>query len=343
MPVGRQSPMRTEDQLRAALVSLEHDAPDPDAILRVVRQADRRHGRRLAWAGRGPRSWHWPQLVIGIAAAAVVVLMMTLLPGGAAPHRHSGSQRTVSRAGLPSAASVGHGMLTAFSAINDDILYSVQTGITKGAVVDIYRDWSWPAQPVTGQQARWRSVYAERVTRTKRVARTAPLKLAEEDGFVYTTPPGNADTAYGRLTVVCYAAMPGGCGYDNTVTPPGAWSLQYGRFINPNPGLQDLSPAALAHQVTHGLWRVTGRTQVNGQPVIELAETRSVHYPHYLPFPVLLWVNARTYLPVRMITGASTPQMSQSDWYYLRPSAANMALLRVPIPAGYRQINGPSR
>jgi len=273
----------------------------------------------------------------------VAVLMVTLLPGGTAPHRHDGRQVATPQAGLPSAGSVGHGMLTAFSAINDDILYTVQTGFTKGAVVDIYRDWSWPAQPVTGQQARWRSVYAERVTRTKRVARTAPLKLAEEDGFVYTTPPGNADTAYGRLTVVCYAAMPGGCGYDNTVTPPGAWSLQYGRFINPNPGLQDLSPAALAHQVTHGLWRVTGRTQVNGQPVIELAETRSVHYPHYLPFPVLLWVNARTYLPVRMITGASTPQMSQSDWYYLRPSAANMALLRVPIPAGYRQINGPSR
>ena len=337
MPVGRESPVRTEDQLRAALVSLEHDAPDPDAILRVVRQADRRHGRRLAWAGRGPRSWHWPQLVIGIAAAAVVVLMMTLLPGGAAPHRHSGSQRTVSRAGLPSAASVGHGMLTAFSAINDDILYSVQTGITKGAVVDIYRDWSWPAQPVTGQQERLREVFAERITRT------GPLRLAEDNGFVYITPPGIADNVYGRLTVVCYTAMPGGCGYGNTQTPPGAWSLRYGRFGNPNPGLNDLGPAALAHEVAHGLWRVTGRTHVNEQPVIELAETRSGRYLHYMPLPVLLWVNARTYLPVRMITGAGTPQMSQSDWYYLRPSTANMALLHVPIPAGYRQISGPAR
>jgi hypothetical protein len=342
MPVGRESPVRTEDQLRAALVSLEHDAPDPDAILRVVRQAARRPGRRLAWAGRGARSWHWPQLVIGIAAAAVVVLLVTLLPGGTAPHRHSGRQGIASRAGLPSAGSVGHGMLTAFSAINDDILYSVETGFTRGAVVDTYQDWSWPAQPVTGQQERWREVFAERIS-GGRISRAASLKLVEDDGFVYTTPPGIADSAYGRLTVVCYAAMPGGCGYGNTQTPPGAWLLRYGRFVNPNPGLEDLGPAALAHEVAHGLWRVTGRAQVNGQPVIELAETRSGRYLHYMPLPVLLWVNARTYLPVRMITGAGTPQMSQSDWYYLRPSTANMALLRVPIPAGYRQINGPAR
>lgn len=34
--------------------------------------------------------------------------------------------------------------------------------------------------------------------------------------------------------------------------------------------------------------------------------------------------------------------MSQSDWYYLSPSTANLARLPVPIPTGYPQINRPA-
>jgi hypothetical protein len=74
--------------------------------------------------------------------------------------------------------------------------------------------------------------------------------------------------------VVCYAGTgQPGCGYDNTETPAGTWSLRYGRFINPNPGLDDLRPAALAREIAQGLWRVAGRTRVDGQPAIELTES----------------------------------------------------------------------
>ena len=119
------------------------------------------------------------------------------------------------------------------------------------------------------------------------------------------------------------------CGYGNTETPSGTWSLHHGRFMNPNPGLNDLRPAALAQEIAKGQWRVTGRTHLNGQQAIQLTETPAGIYQ---PLPTLLWVNARTYLPLRMIQGVNRPVWGQIDWYFLKPTAANLALLRVPIP-----------
>jgi hypothetical protein len=79
------------------------------------------------------------------------------------------------------------------------------------------------------------------------------------------------------------------CGYGNTETPSGTWSLHHGRFMNPNPGLNDLRPAALAQEIAKGQWRVTGRTHLNGQQAIQLTETPAGIYQ---PLPTLLWVNA---------------------------------------------------
>jgi hypothetical protein len=107
--------------------------------------------------------------------------------------------------------------------------------------------------------------------------------------------------------------------------------------MNPDPGLNGLRPAALAREIAKGHWRVTGRTHLNGQQAIQLTETPAGIYQ---PLPTLLWVNARTYLPLRMIQGVNRPVWGQIDWYFLKPTAANLALLRVPIPAGYRR-SGP--
>jgi len=242
MRTGSQMPTRTEDDLRAALVTLERRAPRADAVLRAVQDTAGRRRPSLARALRSPRSprWlPWPRLVIAIAAAGTAAgLAIALLPGGGPSGTGQAHPVTASRGGLPSAATVGQAMLTAFSAANDDILYVTQTGINKGVLVDIYQDWSWPAQPVTGQQERYRSAF------TERISRTAPLKLTEDDGFVYTAPPASANMVCGQLTVVCYAGSgQTGCGYGNTETPAGTRSLHHGQFVNPNPGLDDLSPA----------------------------------------------------------------------------------------------------
>jgi hypothetical protein len=331
--------VRTEGELRSALMSLERHAPNTDAVLRAVRDRAGRRRPALGWGLRAPRSAHWPKLAMVMAAAAAAAgITIALLPGGAPSrpgHARPGPAPAPGPAAAgrpPSAASVlvGKAMLTAFSAAQDDIVYTRQTGTNHGTVTDIYQDWSWPAQPVTGQPARWRGTY------TGRIALAKPLKLTEDDGFVFTAPPPPANFAYGELTVVCYAGTgQTSCGYGDTDTPVGAWSLHRGRFVDPNTGLDDLSPAALARDIIKGLWVVTGHTRLNGRPAIELTETPAGIYQ---PLPTLLWVDAHTHLPLRMINGPATLS-SQVDWSYLKPTAANMARLQVPIPAGYPRVN----
>jgi len=344
MRSGDQQPLRTEDDLRAALATLERHAPSAEAVLRAVHErAGRRRGPGPARALRATGSARRLRIAIGVvaaAAAAALALALALLPGGTPAHRGGPAGRAVvlprieSRTGLPPAAAVGKAMLTAFSATSGDILYTTQTGTNRGVLVDVYRSWSWPAQPVAGQQERWRDAY------WGRISATAPLKLTEDIGFVYRTPPASWSNAYGQLTVVCYAGTgQSGCGYGRTGTPAGTWSLHHGWFGNPNPGLDDLRPAALAREIAKGLWRVAGRTHVDGQPAIELVETPA---GHYMPLPTFLWVNARTHLPLRMIQGAGKPVWAQFDWHFLRPTPARLALLRVPIPAGY-QRSGASK
>ena len=347
MHAGPQMPVRTEDDVRAALMALEDQAPSAENVLRTVRAAGARRGHVLARALRPPRSPHWPWLVITAAtAAALAGLTIALLPSGA-PSGSPGTRPVRARLvpamgpppgraepGLPSAAALGKAMLTASSAATSEILYTTQTGgVVRGVITSIDQEWMWPANPVPGQQARWREALSERLSRSK------PLLPAEDIGFTYTVPRGNPDSeraneAYGHLTDVCYPVMRG-CGLGSMgETPAGAWSQHTGKFINPSAGTGDLSPAGLARGIAKGQWRVTGRTRVAGQPAIELSETRT---GVYRPLPTTLWVSARTHLPIRMNNGTGT-MWAQDDWRYLKPTAANMAQLRVPIPPGYREV-----
>ena len=340
MHAEAQMPMRTEDDVRAALLALEDQAPSAEKVLTAVRAAGARPGPGPARAPRSPRSPRWPQLVMGIAtAAALAGLTIALLPGGAPsgggtrPGQATMGPNSTGPAtpGLPSATALSKAMLTASTAATGDILYTTQTSVTRGVTVDIYRDWIWPANPVPGQQARWREAFSQRLSRAK------PLLLTEDDGFTYTVPQGNPDSeranyAFGRLTVVCYAGTgQTGCGFGNTETPAGTWSEHTRKFVNPGAGTGDLSPAGLAKGIANGQWRVTGRTTIGGQPAIKLTETKTGTYQ---PLPTVLWVNARTHLPIRMNNGAGAT-WAQFDWYYLKPTAANMAVFRVPVPPGY--------
>jgi hypothetical protein len=227
-------------------------------------------------------------------------------------------------------------MLAAFSGVAGDVLYTTAADDSKGGVVGLYQNWYWPAQPVPGQQARWRQAISGRLSAAR------PMLPSEDDGFVYTVPPGGPESpraanAYGRLTVVCYTG-PGqtGCGYGDTQTRSGTWSEHTGVFANPNPGsgIGSLGLAGLATGIAHGQWRIVGRTHLGGRPVIKLAETPSGPIQ---PGPATLWVNSRTHLPVRMVAGAGTASAA-SYWYYLKPTAANLRLLSVPVPGGYRRV-----
>jgi len=248
-------------------------------------------------------------------------------PGQAAPPGSSPSH-----AGLPSAASVGRAMLTAFNGVTGDIEYTTQTGINKGVTADVYRTWSWPAAPAPGQ---WQ---VERTLFSQRTPQVPVLAMTEDNAVAYTTPRAGVQTLRGRVTMVCYSGTgQTGCGFGQTQTSPGTWSqVNQKVWVSASDitGAGGLSAADLARGIAKGYWQVVRRTRLEGQPAIELNETgRGPEV--WDPLPTLLWVNARTHLPIRMVNGVGHATVSTNDWAFLRPTPANLALLRVHIPPGY--------
>jgi hypothetical protein len=165
------------------------------------------------------------------------------------------------------------------------------------------------------------------------------LTVTEDNEFSFVTPrSASVPRVPGQVTMVCYAGTgQTGCGFGSVQTRPGTWS----RVSQTVPAAMSdvgagggLSPAELARGIANGYWRVLQRTRLEGQPGLELSETgRGPDI--YEPLPTLLWVNARTYLPIRMVNGVGHSSVTTFEWSFLRPTPANLALLRVPIPPGY--------
>jgi hypothetical protein len=223
-------------------------------------------------------------------------------------------------------------MLTAFNGVTGDIEYTTQTGINKGVTADVYRTWSWPAAPAPGQWQVQRTLFSQRTPQVP------VLTLNEDNAVAYTTPRAGVQTVRGRVTMVCYSGTgQTGCGFGPTQTSPGTWSQvneKVGVSGSDIMGAGGLSAADLARGIAKGYWQVVRRTRLEGQPAIELNETgRGPEV--WDPLPTLLWVNARTYLPIRMVNGVGHASVSTNDWAFLRPTPANLALLRVHIPPGY--------
>jgi|HubBroStandDraft_6_1064221.scaffolds.fasta_scaffold110129_3 hypothetical protein len=316
---------RTERDLVEALAALERYAPDTDAVLRVV-QAGRRgvHRRRLAAWRRGPRL-----ILLAGAVAAVAALAIALLPG-AGPGRIP----RPAPSGLPAATFIAKAMLTAFDSASGDVEYETQTGIVRGAIVDMYRTWSWPAQPVPGQRQVGRTLFSG--TSPGRPA----VKLIEDRQVTFVTP-ADAGPVLGQVTIVCFRGSgQTGCGDGDVNTPAGTWS----RFTALVSSTSDVgargifNPAALVRGIASGAWRVVARTRLDGQQAIELSETgRGTDLIE--PLPTLLWVNAQTYLPMRLVGGTASTEMGVSNFSYLPATPANLALLQPPVPAGYPRSN----
>jgi hypothetical protein len=339
---GNGGPMRTEDDLRQALATLERHAPSADSVLAAVRHASgpARPGR-FSWLRPpgGSPWWRRPRLILPLATAAAAGLVITLLPGSTSPRTVSVPVQTElprlapGQAGLPSAASVGQAMLTAFQGVRDDIEYTMQTGgVTRGVATSMNQTWSWPAQPDPGRQQVERTVWAEHTHGV------AGLAVVEDSAVGYTTPAAGVQRVRGQVTMVCYAGTgQTGCAWDSRQTPPGTWSQVSQRVWASTSDISaagGLSPADLARGVAKGYWQVVGRTRLEGQPALELSETGRGPVV-YDPLPTLLWVNARTHLPIRMVNGVGHAQWDVNEWAFLPPTAANLARLRVRIPPGY--------
>ena len=294
----------TESDLAEALAALERYAPDPDAVLRGLRGRPRRPAVR----------WRRPLIVSAAALAAAAALAVALLSPASHP----------AQPGLPSAESVATAMLTSFHSVSGDVEYETQTD--RGTLVDVSRTWSWPAQPVPGQHHLTRTLFSGASPAS------ATVHPIEDIGIDSVTAPGDVGAVQGQVTMVCFLGSgQTGCGYGERDTVPGTWS----RFTASVPGGSDVGsgggydPSLLARGLAAGAWRVVGRAHLDGQPAIELSENG---YRKGIPeaLPGRLWVNAQTDLPIRLIVGGTV-----RDFRYLPPTPANLAQLRVPIPAGY--------
>jgi hypothetical protein len=57
-----------------------------------------------------------------------------------------------------------------------------------------------------------------------------------------------------------------------------------------------------------------------------------------MKLPLTVYVSPATYLPVRVVIGGL-----RQDYRWLAPTAANLAMLKVHIPPGFRRVKNASR
>ncbi|HLJ98733.1 MAG TPA: hypothetical protein VKU39_02370, partial [Streptosporangiaceae bacterium] len=84
-----------------------------------------------------------------------------------------------------------------------------------------------------------------------------------------------------------------------------------------------------------GVYQVAGTEQVNGKSLIRLTPA------HPGNANTTYWIDAATYLPVRAQL-AYGDSRDEETFQWLSPTAANLAHLNVPIPAGFTRVPPPS-
>lgn len=326
--------MPTEDDLRAALTSLERHAP---AAARVL---PGRSTRRRSRSGlRSPLALRW---VVGIATTAAVagavtgltltsgtstgakngpVALDTPTPSGTATHGSATSPAPMSKATLQAK------LLAAFSATGAEIVYMHGTYQGRGgphtdpnpSTEDV---WYYPGQLSTGQQVRVRTISIQAGFWHTDVG-ISYLEPAAKAGL----PLGTAQ-AEGEQVSVDYLAK--------TWTDVKDASVMFQPPYN---------SALIASYFKSKQWTARNTT-LNGQAAIELTLKDLVKQGKSTvnSWTEYLWVDASTYLPLHDVTTFGPPGMAThavEDFQYLPATQANLAKLTPPIPAGFKRVAPP--
>ncbi len=299
--------MRTEDDLRTALTVLERHAP---AAARVLPGSN----RRSSHGPRSPKAIRWLAVTTTAAAVAGVVTALTL-PAG--PLRSIPNEGATSHSSPPNDATLRAKLLAAFSAASRDMVYESSTSLNTGKSPIVVEGWSYPSQPRPGQLVR---------TRTVTYNLSGTLHYEEEDTFVMpptpsTSPPLGGIPTNGERIIVDYIGK--------------TWSDQKD---TPLPGGVSDSTARVRSDIKTAHWTVQ-RTTVDGRAALELSFKEA---DKSNPSTVHLWVDAATYLPLRETDTFGPPGMTTSttvDDEYLPATSANLAKLRAPLPAGFKQVS----
>jgi hypothetical protein len=96
-------------------------------------------------------------------------------------------------------------------------------------------------------------------------------------------------------------------------------------------------PAEIRAALSCGHYRIAGHQQIGTARAIKLVSVK----PNG-PYSETLWVNPATYLPMRLAWHwldhrGEGPGTLTGDFRWLRPTAANLAVLRVTVPPGFQR------
>jgi hypothetical protein len=91
-------------------------------------------------------------------------------------------------------------------------------------------------------------------------------------------------------------------------------------------------PAYIRFELGCGAYLMHGRERVDGVDALKLTGNRGL---------VALWIDPKTYLPVRAVFDLGQHPV-QTDFHWLPPTSANLALLSLRVPPGFRQVRPPA-
>jgi hypothetical protein len=208
----------------------------------------------------------------------------------------------------PAAGELRNAILTAFNGVGGDVFYAEITEIYPGQQSKwngVQRDWSYPIQPQAGQQVHIRSVLVPSNPNDK-----------DDTESIYTEPSG-AKAMLPTKTEIIFVQ------YGNRT-----WSDTTALVASQTPAA---SLQALRESIATGDFTVVGKTELNGQTVLELIS----HYKDAgKESEQTVWVDPATYLPVQTLSDEGGVKI-EVDYGFLPPTPANMAELKATIPPGF--------
>jgi hypothetical protein len=311
--------------------------PTPEVLDRVAANL---HARLLQNATSGGRPTTFARqrtrVVLPVAAAATAVT--TVLAVGVAGTIHSGHRDmpAVPATVSPTAASLRHAILSAFSATASSISYTHSVFTSGGQQIRLIDIWTSPFQGSIGQSQTMREVITEggQTVRDIEMIYALPAPNAEApancNGPIDAPKPppirgqgGGVQATDGRLIDVEFASR--------------SWSDQPDTCL---PIVQPADAEQIRNDIAAGGWMVVGHDDIDGQPAVELnlagsAEPASAD---------LLWVNAQTYLPIQASASkGGTPGVDSlvTTYRFLGDTPENRKNLTTPIPAGFMQTATP--
>jgi hypothetical protein len=314
--------VRTEDDLRAALTSLERHAPHP---ARVLPSEPVKTSRGL----RSPKGFRW---IAGVSAAALAgVVTAVTVPGGLTSSHIPNGDVASAPATAAAPVTLRAKLLAAFAAASGQIVYEHSTWTVSGSGTTAMDSWYYPWQARQGQVVRSRRLSLD--------ANGTPFQDVED---IYRMPaPGSVPAGVPKAVraklkspllsgIVAVFGEIIDVEYGNRT-----WSdVKHQLLLDNDPG----APVELARQVGVQHWTEVGTTRLEGRRVIELTWQVAPGSRSYL------WVDASTYLPLREVSsfregkaGGWVTATVRDDYQLLPATQANLAKLTPPIPAGFRQ------